>query len=164
MLVDKSMGTRPPRGHRGFPAGRGSELHRDVRRARSAPLASSQDHKRLKDGDLGPNTGGMGAYSPPPVVTPAVHARVLREVIQPVMAGMAAEGTPYSGFLYAGLMIDPAGRIKVLEFNCRLGDPETQRSCCASRATCSSSSTTRSRASSIARRPTGTAGPLWAWC
>jgi phosphoribosylamine--glycine ligase len=90
------------------------------------PLATSQDHKRLKDGDQGPNTGGMGAYSPAPVVTPAVHARVVREVIQPVMAGMAAEGTPYSGFLYAGLMIDPAGHIKVLEFNCRLGDPEAQ--------------------------------------
>ncbi len=90
------------------------------------PLATSQDHKRLGDGDTGPNTGGMGAYSPAPVVTPAVHARVVREVIQPVMAGMAAEGMPYSGFLYAGLMIDPAGRIKVLEFNCRLGDPETQ--------------------------------------
>src|SRR4051812_19415374 len=90
------------------------------------PLATSQDHKRLKDGDAGPNTGGMGAYSPAPVVTPAVHARVVREVIQPVMAGMAAEGTPYTGFLYAGLMIDPSGHVKVLEFNCRLGDPETQ--------------------------------------
>jgi phosphoribosylamine--glycine ligase len=90
------------------------------------PLATSQDHKRLKDGDAGPNTGGMGAYSPAPVVTPAMHARVVREVIMPVMKGMAAEGTPYSGFLYAGLMIDAAGQPKVLEFNCRLGDPETQ--------------------------------------
>ena len=89
-------------------------------------LATSQDHKRLRDGDLGPNTGGMGAYSPAPVVTPEIHARVLREVIQPVLHGMAAEGHPYSGFLYAGLMIRPAGDIKVLEFNCRLGDPETQ--------------------------------------
>jgi phosphoribosylamine--glycine ligase len=90
------------------------------------PLASSQDHKRLHDGDSGPNTGGMGAYSPAPVVTPGVHARVLREVIQPALAGMEKDGTPYTGFLYAGLMISPDGEIKVLEFNCRLGDPETQ--------------------------------------
>lgn len=89
-------------------------------------LATSQDHKRLQDGDLGPNTGGMGAYSPAPVVTPDVHARVMREVIDPVMAGMKADGTPYTGFLYAGLMIDEAGRPRVVEFNCRLGDPETQ--------------------------------------
>jgi len=89
-------------------------------------LASSQDHKRLLDGDGGPNTGGMGAYSPAPVVTPGVHARVLREVIQPVLDGMEKDGTPYSGFLYAGLMISKEGGIKVLEFNCRLGDPETQ--------------------------------------
>jgi phosphoribosylamine--glycine ligase len=90
------------------------------------PLASSQDHKRLLDGDRGPNTGGMGAYSPAPVVTPAVHARVMREVIQPALAGMENEGTPYSGFLYAGLMIGSDGGVKVLEFNCRMGDPETQ--------------------------------------
>jgi phosphoribosylamine--glycine ligase len=90
------------------------------------PLATSQDHKRLKDGDQGPNTGGMGAYSPAPVVTPKLHARVVREVILPVVAGMAAEGHPYSGFLYAGLMIDSSGNPRVLEFNCRLGDPETQ--------------------------------------
>ena len=90
------------------------------------PLASSQDHKRLKDGDLGPNTGGMGAYSPAPVVTPELHARVIREIIRPVLKGMAEEGHPYSGFLYAGLMIDGAGKPRVLEFNCRLGDPETQ--------------------------------------
>jgi len=90
------------------------------------PLATSQDHKRLKDGDEGPNTGGMGAYSPAPVVTPALHARVVREIMVPVLAGMAAEGRPYSGFLYAGLMIDRSGNPKVLEFNCRLGDPETQ--------------------------------------
>ena len=89
-------------------------------------LATSQDHKRLLDGDLGPNTGGMGAYSPAPVVTPEIHARVVREVIQPVMHGMAANGTPYTGFLYAGLMIGRDGTPKVLEFNCRLGDPETQ--------------------------------------
>ncbi|MGE0557577.1 MAG: phosphoribosylamine--glycine ligase [Burkholderiales bacterium] len=89
-------------------------------------LASSQDHKRLKDADQGPNTGGMGAYSPAPVVTPEIHARVMREVIQPVINGMAADGIPYTGFLYAGLMIGADGRIKVLEFNCRMGDPETQ--------------------------------------
>jgi phosphoribosylamine---glycine ligase len=90
------------------------------------PLATSQDHKRLLDGDLGPNTGGMGAYSPAPVVTPEIHAKVMREVIRPVVAGMKAEGTPYTGFLYAGLMIGPRGKLGVLEFNCRMGDPETQ--------------------------------------
>ena len=90
------------------------------------PLASSQDHKRLRDGDSGPNTGGMGAYSPAPVVTPAVHARVMREVIDPAIAGMRADGVPYTGFLYAGLMVGRDGQIKVLEFNCRMGDPETQ--------------------------------------
>jgi phosphoribosylamine--glycine ligase len=90
------------------------------------PLATSQDHKRLLDGDSGPNTGGMGAYSPAPVVTPSVHARVMREVIQPALAGMKNEGTPYTGFLYAGLMIGRDGGVKVLEFNCRMGDPETQ--------------------------------------
>lgn len=89
-------------------------------------LATSQDHKRLLDGDAGPNTGGMGAYSPAPVVTPQLHARVMREIIAPTLAGMAAEGMPYTGFLYAGLMIDSAGNPKTLEFNCRLGDPETQ--------------------------------------
>ncbi len=92
----------------------------------SLALATSQDHKRLRDGDEGPNTGGMGAYSPAPVVTPALHARVVREIIGPTVRGMAKDGTPYSGFLYAGLMIDAAGNPKVLEFNCRLGDPETQ--------------------------------------
>jgi phosphoribosylamine--glycine ligase len=90
------------------------------------PLASSQDHKRLRDGDDGPNTGGMGAYSPAAVVTPALHARIMREVILPTVSGMAADGIPYTGFLYAGVMIDGAGNPKVLEFNCRLGDPETQ--------------------------------------
>ncbi len=94
--------------------------------AHALPLATSQDHKRLQDGDLGPNTGGMGAYSPAPVVTPQLHARVMREIIQPAIAGMAKDGTPYTGFLYAGLMIDKAGNPKTLEFNCRLGDPETQ--------------------------------------
>jgi phosphoribosylamine--glycine ligase len=90
------------------------------------PLATSQDHKRVGDGDTGPNTGGMGAYSPAPVVTPAMHARIMREVIEPTVRGMAAEGHPYTGFLYAGVMIAPDGTPKVLEYNCRFGDPETQ--------------------------------------
>jgi phosphoribosylamine--glycine ligase len=89
-------------------------------------LATSQDHKRLKDHDQGPNTGGMGAYSPAPVVTPEVHARVMREIILPTVRGMKAEGHPYTGFLYAGLMIDEQGNPLTIEFNCRLGDPETQ--------------------------------------
>ncbi|NMM26474.1 MAG: phosphoribosylamine--glycine ligase [Glaciimonas sp.] len=90
------------------------------------PLASSQDHKRLKEHDQGPNTGGMGAYSPAPIVTPALHARVMREIIDPTVQGMARDGIPFSGFLYAGLMIDAQGNPKTLEFNCRMGDPETQ--------------------------------------
>jgi phosphoribosylamine--glycine ligase len=90
------------------------------------PLATSQDHKRLQDGDQGPNTGGMGAYSPAPVVTPQIHAKVMREIIRPTVDGMAQEGHPYTGFLYAGLMISPDGNVKTLEFNCRMGDPETQ--------------------------------------
>jgi phosphoribosylamine--glycine ligase len=89
-------------------------------------LASSQDHKRLSDGDRGPNTGGMGAYSPAPVVTPEMHARIMREIILPAVNGMAADGIPYTGFLYAGVMIDAADNPSTLEFNCRLGDPETQ--------------------------------------
>ncbi|MDP1864316.1 MAG: phosphoribosylamine--glycine ligase [Thiobacillus sp.] len=89
-------------------------------------LASSQDHKRLQDGDQGPNTGGMGAYSPAPVVTPGLHARIMREVIQPTVEGMAADGIRFTGFLYAGIMIGADGAPKVLEFNCRMGDPETQ--------------------------------------
>ena len=90
------------------------------------PLATSQDHKRIFDGDTGPNTGGMGAYSPAPVVTPEIHAKVMREIILPTVRGMAADGIPYTGFLYAGLMIGKDGSVKVVEFNCRLGDPETQ--------------------------------------
>ena len=90
------------------------------------PMASSQDHKRIGEGDTGPNTGGMGAYSPAPVVTPTVHARIMEQVINPTLAGMAADGMPYTGFLYAGLMIDAAGNPRVIEFNCRFGDPETQ--------------------------------------
>ncbi|WP_313927836.1 phosphoribosylamine--glycine ligase [Pseudoxanthomonas sp.] len=90
------------------------------------PMATSQDHKRVGDGDTGPNTGGMGAYSPAPVVTPEVHARVMREVVNPTVQGMIADGVPFTGFLYAGLMIDAAGAPKVIEFNVRFGDPETQ--------------------------------------
>ena len=90
------------------------------------PFASSQDHKRIFDGDMGPNTGGMGAYSPAPVVTAEVHVRVMREVIMPTLRGMAAEGAPFTGFLYAGLMIDKEGNPRVVEFNARMGDPETQ--------------------------------------
>jgi phosphoribosylamine---glycine ligase len=93
---------------------------------RALALATSQDHKRLLDGDAGPNTGGMGAYSPAPVVTPSVHAKVMREIIQPTLAGMEEDGTPFVGFLYAGLMIGKGGQVHVVEFNCRLGDPETQ--------------------------------------
>jgi phosphoribosylamine--glycine ligase len=90
------------------------------------PLATSQDHKRLQTGDLGPNTGGMGAYSPAPVVTPEIYAKAMSEVIMPTIEGMAKDGIPFTGFLYAGLMITPAGDVKTLEFNCRMGDPETQ--------------------------------------
>ncbi len=93
---------------------------------RVVPLASSQDHKTRDDGDRGPNTGGMGAYSPAPVVTPAVHERVMHEIMLPTVRGLMADGIHYRGFLYAGLMIDAAGQPRVIEFNCRLGDPETQ--------------------------------------
>lgn len=94
------------------------------------PFASSQDHKAAFDGDQGPNTGGMGAYSPAPVVTPELHDRIMAQVIEPTLAGMAADGHPYTGFLYAGLMIDDDGQPKVIEFNCRFGDPETQPIMC----------------------------------
>ena len=90
------------------------------------PMATSQDHKRVGDGDTGPNTGGMGAYSPAPVVTPEIHDRIMAEVIRPTVEGMAAEGNDYTGFLYAGLMINESGAPKVIEYNCRFGDPETQ--------------------------------------
>src|SRR5690554_7050154 len=90
------------------------------------PMATSQDHKRVGDGDTGPNTGGMGAYSPAPVVTQAIHERVMKDIIRPTVDGMAAEGNDYTGFLYAGLMIDANGTPKVIEYNCRFGDPETQ--------------------------------------
>ncbi|AWV08494.1 phosphoribosylamine--glycine ligase [Marilutibacter maris] len=94
--------------------------------ATALPMATSQDHKRVGDGDTGPNTGGMGAYSPAPVVTPAIHDRIMREVIEPTVRGMAADGHPFTGFLYAGLMIDSSGAPRVIEFNVRFGDPETQ--------------------------------------
>jgi len=90
------------------------------------PMATSQDHKRLLDNDQGPNTGGMGPYSPAPVVTQEIHNRIMREVIEPTVQGMIAMGTPYTGFLYAGVMVAPDGTPNVLEFNCRFGDPETQ--------------------------------------
>jgi phosphoribosylamine--glycine ligase len=109
-----------------FLAGEEASFIAVVDGARIVPLATSQDHKTRDDGDLGPNTGGMGAYSPAPVVTPEVHDRVMREIMLPTVRGLAADGIHYRGFLYAGLMIDGAGQPRVIEFNCRLGDPETQ--------------------------------------
>jgi len=127
MLVGNSMGDA---GHRvvieGFLDGEEASFIVLADGEHVLPLATSQDHKRLKNGDLGPNTGGMGAYSPAPVVTPELHNRIMREIILPTMQGMASDGIPYAGFLYAGIMIDKAGNPTVLEFNCRLGDPETQ--------------------------------------
>ena len=122
-------------------------------------LATSQDHKRLLDGDLGPNTGGMGAYSPAPVVTPTIHARVMREIILPTIHGMAADGIPYTGFLYAGLMIDPHGEVRTLEFNCRMGDPETQPIMARLKSDLVRCSTPRSTAASTRSRPSGTGAP-----
>ncbi len=127
MLVDNAMGDAGARVViEDFLSGEEASFIVMVDGRHILPLASSQDHKRLLDGDLGPNTGGMGAYSPAPVVTPAMHARIMREIIVPAVNGMAADGIPYTGFLYAGVMIDAAGTPKVLEFNCRMGDPETQ--------------------------------------
>jgi phosphoribosylamine--glycine ligase len=127
MLVDNKMGTAGARVIiEEFLEGEEASFIVMVDGQHVLPLASSQDHKRLQDGDKGPNTGGMGAYSPAPVLTPAIHARVMREVIQPVIHGMDKEGNPYTGFLYAGLMIRPDGTTRTLEFNCRMGDPETQ--------------------------------------
>ena len=126
MLVDQALGTAGARVViEEFLAGEEASFIVMADGRHVLALASSQDHKRLRDGDQGPNTGGMGAYSPAPVVTPELHARIMREIVVPAVNGMAADGIPYSGFLYAGVMVD-AGAPKVLEFNCRLGDPETQ--------------------------------------
>jgi phosphoribosylamine--glycine ligase len=127
MLVDNAMGDAGARVViEEFLAGEEASFIVMVDGRNVLALASSQDHKRLRDGDQGPNTGGMGAYSPAPVVTPELHARLMREVIVPTVQGMAADGIRYTGFLYAGVMIDGEGNPRVLEFNCRLGDPETQ--------------------------------------
>ena len=127
MLVDNAMGSAGARVVvEDFLEGEEASFIVMVDGRHVLPLASSQDHKRLQDGDRGPNTGGMGAYSPAPVVTPALHARIMREIVTPAVNGMAADGIPYTGFLYAGVMVDAAGHPKVLEFNCRMGDPETQ--------------------------------------
>jgi len=127
MLIDNSMGDAGARVViEDFLEGEEASFIVMVDGRHVLPLASSQDHKRLRDGDQGPNTGGMGAYSPAPVVTPDIHARVLREIIKPTVEGMAADGIPFTGFLYAGLMIDATGKPRTLEFNCRMGDPETQ--------------------------------------
>jgi len=127
MLVDTAMGDAGARVVvEDFLAGEEASFIVMVDGRHVLPLASSQDHKRLQDGDRGPNTGGMGAYSPAPIITPAMHARIMREVIGPAVTGMAADGIPFTGFLYAGVMIDTSGTPRVLEFNCRMGDPETQ--------------------------------------
>jgi phosphoribosylamine---glycine ligase len=128
------------------------------------PLATSQDHKRLLDGDLGPNTGGMGAYSPAPVVTPELHAKAMREVIRPVVAGMKADGMPFTGFLYAGLMISPDGQIKVLEFNCRMGDPETQPIMMRLKSDLVTLLEAAVEGRWTRSKPNGIAAPRWAWC
>jgi len=127
MLVDNAMGSAGARVVvEDFLAGEEASFIVMVDGRNVLPLASSQDHKRLHDDDQGPNTGGMGAYSPAPVVTPALHARIMREVIMPTVSGMASDGIVYTGFLYAGVMIAADGSPRVLEFNCRMGDPETQ--------------------------------------
>ena len=136
MLVDNSLGVKHNADHDGkavprvvieeFLVGEEASFIVMCDGKNVLPLATSQDHKRLLDGDLGPNTGGMGAYSPAPVVTPDVHARAMREIILPTIRGMEKDGIAYTGFLYAGLMIDASGQPKTLEFNCRMGDPETQ--------------------------------------
>ena len=127
MLIDNKMGAAGSRVViEDFLDGEEASFIAMVDGRHALPLATSQDHKRLRDGDEGPNTGGMGAYSPVPMVTPSLHAKVMREVIQPVIAGMEQEGMPFVGFLYAGLMIGNDGQVRVLEFNCRMGDPETQ--------------------------------------
>lgn len=127
LLIDKTLG---PAGHRviieEFLPGEEASFICMVDGQHSLPLATSQDHKALEEGDQGPNTGGMGAYSPAPVITAELHDRIMAEIIEPTVRGMAAEGRPYRGFLYAGLMIDAQGHPKVLEYNCRFGDPEAQ--------------------------------------
>ena len=128
------------------------------------PMATSQDHKRIGEGDTGPNTGGMGAYSPAPVVTDAVFAKVMERVILPTVKGMAAEGHPYTGFLYAGLMIDAEGNPSVIEYNCRVGDPETQPILHRLKATSAHCASPRSMADWMRCQPTGIPDPLWAWC
>ena len=131
MLRDKHLGVQHPVGGarvviEEFLAGEEASFIVMCDGTHVQPMATSQDHKRIGDGDTGPNTGGMGAYSPAPVVTPDVHARVMREIILPTIEGMRADGIPFTGFLYAGLMIDDQGKAKTLEFNTRMGDPETQ--------------------------------------
>jgi len=127
MLIDNRMGSAGARVViEDFLAGEEASFIVLVDGRNVLALASSQDHKRLLDNDHGPNTGGMGAYSPAPVVTPAIHARVMREIIMPTVSGMMRDGIPFTGFLYAGLMIDDSGQPRTLEFNCRMGDPETQ--------------------------------------
>jgi phosphoribosylamine--glycine ligase len=127
MLIDNRMGSAGARVViEDFLAGEEASFIVMVDGRHVLTMASSQDHKRLLDGDAGPNTGGMGAYSPAPVVTPEIHNKVLREIIMPTVTGMASDGIPFTGFLYAGLMIDDKGQPKTLEFNCRMGDPETQ--------------------------------------
>ena len=129
------------------------------------PLATSQDHKRLGDGDDGPNTGGMGAYSPAPVVTPALHERIMREVIEPTLAGLAAEGMPYTGFLYAGIMIAKDGTPNVLEFNCRFGDPGDAAGARAAQERPRDAVRGRARGTARRRRrPSGTRAPRSASC
>ncbi|MEO8135470.1 MAG: phosphoribosylamine--glycine ligase [Betaproteobacteria bacterium] len=131
MLTDRALAVQYPEGTarvviEEFMAGEEASFIAMVDGRHVLALATSQDHKRLGDGDRGPNTGGMGAYSPAPVVTPAVHNRVMHDIIRPTVDGMAREGLPFTGFLYAGLMIDPAGNPRVVEFNARLGDPEAE--------------------------------------
>ncbi|MFM8574561.1 MAG: phosphoribosylamine--glycine ligase, partial [Limnohabitans sp.] len=131
MLVDNTLGVQPNEGGarvviEEFLQGEEASFMVVCDGTEVVALATSQDHKRLQDNDQGPNTGGMGAYSPAPVVTADVHARAMREVILPTIRGMEKDGIPYTGFLYAGLMIDAQGKPRTLEFNCRMGDPETQ--------------------------------------
>ena len=126
-------------------------------------MATSQDHKRLRDGDAGPNTGGMGAYSPAPVVTRALHERIMREVIEPTIRGLAKDGTPYTGFLYAGIMVHPDGTPNVLEYNCRFGDPETQPIMMRLQSDLVALCDAALDGAWTRYMPTGTRAPRWAW-